>query len=264
MARAMDWVRSRRLVGEDEHHLFFSEFLGTGKPERRYVEYKDSDLTHSSDRMDVEWWAWLHNRRPTTPTAHELAQAARARAALADRVAIIQAEDERQRLRGGSSSGSSSSGGFDNVAVLVMNADDSKNEKKEEVELNRRKKEERRKEKTLQRLQTAAAAAKGKTTVLSTHVSIASGAAAAAAARNVHEEPSVRFRFSFRLLCSFYSATFSHVLYLTTIPSSGSSHTDSLTVCLVFCFASPRHRELEKTFNQAHGTHRQHQDGDGN
>lgn len=99
LSKLVDWVRSRTLVGEDAHHLFFSEFIEKGKPERRYVEFKDNNLTHSSDRMAVEWWSWLHNRRDTVPTNEEVSASARALQKLAERVAILEAEDERQRLR---------------------------------------------------------------------------------------------------------------------------------------------------------------------
>lgn len=99
MLRAWDWLRSRRLVGEDEHHLFYSEFIARDEPERRYVEYKDRDHLSSSDRMHTEWWAWLHHRRKGTPTETELADDARRRAILATRVAQLEADDERNRLR---------------------------------------------------------------------------------------------------------------------------------------------------------------------
>lgn len=79
--------------------MFFAEFVEKGKPERRYVEYKDNNLTHSSDRMAIEWWSWLHNRRETVPTNEEVAASARALQKLAERVAVLEAEDERQRLR---------------------------------------------------------------------------------------------------------------------------------------------------------------------
>lgn len=94
-----DWVRSRRLVGEDENHLFYSEFVEKGKPERRYVEFKDNNILHSSDRMPIEWWSWLHNRRENVPTEEEIATSVRARESLAKRVAELEEEDERQRIR---------------------------------------------------------------------------------------------------------------------------------------------------------------------
>lgn len=99
LARTWDWIRSRRLVGEDEHHLYYSEFVAKGKSERRYVEYKDRDITQSSDRMPIEWWSWLHNRRDAEPTPDEIALSERKQQNLAERVAILEAEDEKQRLR---------------------------------------------------------------------------------------------------------------------------------------------------------------------
>lgn len=98
-SRTWNWLRSRKLVGEDEHHLFYTEFIEEGKPERRYVEYKDSDITQSSDRMHIEWWSWLHNRRDSVPTAEEIAHAILKQERLKANVARIEAEDEKQRLR---------------------------------------------------------------------------------------------------------------------------------------------------------------------
>lgn len=79
--------------------MFYTEFIAKDKPERRYVEYKDQNITHSSDRMPIEWWSWLHNRREDIPTANELALSARKQESLAARVAVLEAEDEKQRLR---------------------------------------------------------------------------------------------------------------------------------------------------------------------
>lgn len=99
LSKVWDWLKSRRLVGEDDHHLYYSEFIQQNKPDRRYVEYKDKNILHSSDRMSVEWWAWLHNRRDTIPTDLEIKKADEKRRLLAMRVAALEAEDEKQRLR---------------------------------------------------------------------------------------------------------------------------------------------------------------------
>lgn len=99
LSRTWDWLRSRKLVGEDEHHFFYTEFISADKPERRYVEYKDHNITHSSDRMAIEWWSWLHNRRDDTPSREELAMSEAKQQRLAEKVAILEAEDEKQRLR---------------------------------------------------------------------------------------------------------------------------------------------------------------------
>eukprot|EP00177_Eucheuma_denticulatum_P000914 GFKZ01001657.1.p2 GENE.GFKZ01001657.1~~GFKZ01001657.1.p2 ORF type:complete len:196 (+),score=31.26 GFKZ01001657.1:680-1267(+) len=99
ISRTWDWLRSRKLVGEDQHHLYYTEFIEKGKPERRYVEYKDNDITNASDRMHVEWWSWLHNRRDTVPSPDEIALSEMKQQQLAQRVAILEAEDEKQRLR---------------------------------------------------------------------------------------------------------------------------------------------------------------------
>lgn len=117
LSKTWDWLRSRRLVGEDEHHLFFSEFVESGKPERRYVEYKDRNITHSSDRMPIEWWSWLHNRRDVVPTTLELAASETARHRLAERVAVLEAEDERERLRQMSGLSQAAGGGTGEAAV---------------------------------------------------------------------------------------------------------------------------------------------------
>lgn len=99
ISRTWDWLRSRKLVGEDRYHLYYTEFIERGKPERRYVEYKDNDITAASDRMHIEWWSWLHNRRDTVPSPHEIALSEIKQQQLAQRVAILEAEDEKQRLR---------------------------------------------------------------------------------------------------------------------------------------------------------------------
>lgn len=99
ISRTWDWLRSRKLVGEDQHHLYYTEFIEKGKPERRYVEYKDNDITSASDRMHIEWWSWLHNRRDTVPSPDEIAISDIKQQQLAQRVAILEAEDEKQRLR---------------------------------------------------------------------------------------------------------------------------------------------------------------------
>lgn len=99
LSKTWDWIRSRQLVGEDQHHFFYTEFISKGKPERRYVEFKDQNITHSSDRMSIEWWSWLHNRRDYTPSIEEIAMSELQQQTLAERVAVLEAEDERQRLR---------------------------------------------------------------------------------------------------------------------------------------------------------------------
>lgn len=99
LSRTWDWIRSRKLVGEDEHHFYYTEFIARDKPERRYVEYKDQNITHSSDRMPIEWWSWLHNSREDIPTVEEISLSAAQQESLAQKVAILEAEDEKQRLR---------------------------------------------------------------------------------------------------------------------------------------------------------------------
>lgn len=99
LTQAVNWLRSRRLVGEDGRHEFYSEYIGSGVPEKRYVEFKDREICDSSSGMPTEWWAWLHNRRDDPPTVAEI-DASRARAEkLAQRVRALEAEDARQRLR---------------------------------------------------------------------------------------------------------------------------------------------------------------------
>ncbi len=102
---AINWLRSRREIGREGRHTFFAEYVGQGQPERRYVEYADGDLTDSSHGMATEWWAWLHGRREDPPTAMEIERSRRSAAALAKRVAALEDEDRRERLRQGLSSG---------------------------------------------------------------------------------------------------------------------------------------------------------------
>lgn len=95
----IDWLRSRRQVGEDAYHRYYAEFIAKGMPERRYVEYKDGNHVHVSDRMDTEWWSWLHNRRDLPPTQEELTTKQKQQHILAQRVQAIEMEEERRRLR---------------------------------------------------------------------------------------------------------------------------------------------------------------------
>lgn len=101
LGTALNWLRSRREIGRDGRHTFFAEYTGQGQPERRYVEYADGDLTDSSHGMATEWWAWLHGRREHPPTSAELERSRRNAAALAKRVAALEDEDRRERLRQG-------------------------------------------------------------------------------------------------------------------------------------------------------------------
>lgn len=93
-----DRVLSRRLVGTDSHgNKYYIQDL-RGRKERRIVEYRGGMM--STREVPVEWWAWLHLRRESPPTPEELARAARARESLAERVAALDAEDRKERLRG--------------------------------------------------------------------------------------------------------------------------------------------------------------------
>lgn len=95
----VDWLWSRRQVGEDAYHRYYAEYVGKGVAERRYVEYKDGNHVHASDRMDTEWWSWLHNRRSLPPTEEELLIKRQQQHVLAQRVQAIELEEERRRLR---------------------------------------------------------------------------------------------------------------------------------------------------------------------
>ena len=79
--------------------MYYFEYVAKGKPERRCVEYKDRVILNSSDRMPIQWWSWLHNRRDTVPTPDEIARSELQKEILAEKVAILEAEDEKQRLR---------------------------------------------------------------------------------------------------------------------------------------------------------------------
>lgn len=99
LAAAVNWVRSRRLVGEHGRHAFYAEFVASDVPEKRSVEYKDRDICDSSTTMPTEWWAWLHNRRDDPPTADEISASEIGAERLARRVKALEEEDARQRLR---------------------------------------------------------------------------------------------------------------------------------------------------------------------
>lgn len=98
------WDRAvgRRLVGKDSHgnNFFLQSSSEAGKAARRIVEHPDGSPDSAS--MDIEWWSWLHGRREEhdTPLPAELKRAAKAREDLAERVAVINAEDAKNRLRG--------------------------------------------------------------------------------------------------------------------------------------------------------------------
>jgi NADH:ubiquinone oxidoreductase subunit len=97
MAVAWDWMASRKAVGRDVAGNFYYVSTTKGVPTRRFVEFKDG--VPSTETMPIEWWAWLHRRRDLPPTEEELARATRQSEALAERVAILNAEDEKDRLR---------------------------------------------------------------------------------------------------------------------------------------------------------------------
>ena len=99
---ALNWLRSRREVGRSGRHVFYTEYVERGAPERRYVEFDDGDLTDSAHGMPTEWWAWLHNRRDDPPTEGELKMSAARAESLQRRVRAIEDEDRRQQLRAAS------------------------------------------------------------------------------------------------------------------------------------------------------------------
>lgn len=188
LSKLLDWVRSRRLVGEDDHHLFFTEFVEKGKPERRYVEYKDNNLTHSSDRMAIEWWSWLHNRRETVPTNEEVAASAQALRKLAERVAVLEAEDERQRLRQQQNMNAHheddqySGPSADAAAAVLMGASSGR---ADESKANEEEVGARRRRKALERLKNASAPGVG----MDSAVVSTSKSGEFSHERNVNEEP---------------------------------------------------------------------------
>lgn len=99
LASAVNWLRSRQEVGKDGRHIFYSEYVGKGVPEKRYVEFLDGDLTDSSHGMPTEWWAWLHNRRDAPPTPEELQRSSVQAERLQQRVQRLEDDDARERLR---------------------------------------------------------------------------------------------------------------------------------------------------------------------
>jgi NADH:ubiquinone oxidoreductase subunit len=97
-AGAWDWMASRALVGHDA--IGNSYFVSTtkGVPPKRFVEFRDG--VPNMESMPIEWWAWLHRRRDEPPTEKELMRAIKMSEILAERVAVLNAEDEKDRLRG--------------------------------------------------------------------------------------------------------------------------------------------------------------------
>jgi NADH:ubiquinone oxidoreductase subunit len=98
LASACDWLVARSLAGTDSWGNKYYTQAVKGRADRRYVEFRDG--SPSPETMPVQWWAWLHGRRDAPPSPAELARAEADQEALAARVAVLCAEDAKERLRG--------------------------------------------------------------------------------------------------------------------------------------------------------------------
>lgn len=111
--RIIDWCLSRKAVGTDkEGNVYFEETKQTGSVRKRFVKYTNDSVpdVHS---VPVEWWSWLHYMREDAPSEEEILKHEAHRATVAEKVAKLEAEDRKQRLKqfvSGASSGESHSG----------------------------------------------------------------------------------------------------------------------------------------------------------
>eukprot|EP00871_Galdieria_phlegrea_P000315 jgi/Galph1/1284/GphlegSOOS_G5989.1 len=97
--RVVDYVLSRKEVGIDRQgNVYFEETKQVGTAKKRFVKYRD-ESTPDVHSVPVEWWSWLHYMRDTPPTEEEIASHEAYRARVAEKVAKIEAEDNKQRLR---------------------------------------------------------------------------------------------------------------------------------------------------------------------
>ncbi|GJD08380.1 hypothetical protein Gasu2_26860 [Galdieria sulphuraria] len=106
--RIIDWCLSREAIGTDKQgNVYFEETRQTGSVRKRFVKYTSIPDVHS---VPVEWWSWLHYMREDPPSEQEISSHEAHRAKVAEKVAKIEAEDRKQRLKqfvSGTSSGES-------------------------------------------------------------------------------------------------------------------------------------------------------------
>lgn len=97
VASALNWLRSRRQVGDDRAgNKFFEQYVAADKPNRRLVEYYDGADVNS---VNILWWQWLNHLREAVPSPEEVARLEAQRASLKRKVQKLEAEDEKLRLR---------------------------------------------------------------------------------------------------------------------------------------------------------------------
>mmetsp|Transcript_18514 Transcript_18514/g.32140 ORF Transcript_18514/g.32140 Transcript_18514/m.32140 type:complete len:175 (-) Transcript_18514:680-1204(-) len=98
VARIVDWLYSRSLVGKDLQGNAYYIYYRANEPEKRMVEYinkYDQDAKH----LPIEGYSWLVHSRADFPKETELRESEEKRRILQMRVAAIEAEDNKQRLR---------------------------------------------------------------------------------------------------------------------------------------------------------------------
>ncbi|GJQ09866.1 hypothetical protein GpartN1_g1657.t1 [Galdieria partita] len=97
--RIIDWCLSRKAIGTDKQgNIYFEETRQTGSFRKRFVKYRNESIpdVHS---VPVEWWSWLHYMRENPPSEQEILNHEAHRSKVAEKVAKIEAEDRKQRLK---------------------------------------------------------------------------------------------------------------------------------------------------------------------
>jgi len=76
---------------------YYLEHVRAGEKERRSVQY--AERVPDIHALPMEWWSWLRHTRRLPPTALEIRESDARRARLAERVAALESEDLKQRIR---------------------------------------------------------------------------------------------------------------------------------------------------------------------
>ncbi|GBF99567.1 hypothetical protein Rsub_12192 [Raphidocelis subcapitata] len=107
LQRALEFLRKRftgqELVGIDRagnKYYRWSEKNDFGEAvEKRRVSVPGADVLYEPTRLPPEWRAWLTKTRAAAPTAEDMERAEQRAAALAARVAAIEAREAARRFR---------------------------------------------------------------------------------------------------------------------------------------------------------------------
>jgi len=115
-------ITNKRFVGKDLHgnSYYLSAPRGSDN-ERRFIEYKDGDV--SPETVPMSWHGWLRFHRDNSPTIDELNAEVTRSADLARRVAVLTDADKKLRLREQTErrlNGESSSFGDMSAAAMIQ------------------------------------------------------------------------------------------------------------------------------------------------